>query len=97
MSEKAQLGLSAAKGHHGFYPLRTPGGQSLGELQKMAEAWNQADLVEIPLKRAETNPTAGIVEKTSLEAHVAAENARLTRQVIRLTFHLNELAMLYHP
>ena len=91
------MGLSAVKGRHGFCPLRTPGGQSLGELQKIAEAWNEADLAKMPLKRAEIDPTAGVVEKTSLEAHVAVENARLTRQVIRLIFHLNELAMLYYP
>ena len=84
--EKAQLGLSTVKGRHGFCPLRTPGGQSLGGLQKMVEAWNDADLAEMQFKRAEVDPTAGIIEKTSIEAHVAAENARLARRVIHLFF-----------
>ena len=81
---KVQLGLSVVKGRHGFCPLRTPGGQSFGDLQQMAEAWNAADLAEMPLKQAKVDPTAGIIEKTGIEAHVAAENAILARRVTLL-------------
>ena len=86
MTGKVQLGLSAVKGRHGFCPLRTPGGQSFGGLQQMAEAWNAADLAEMHFKQAEVDPTAGIIEKTSIEAHVAAENAMLARRVTLLLF-----------
>ena len=84
MAGKVQLGLSAVKGRHGFCPLRTPGGQSFGDLQQMAEAWNAADLAEMQLKQAKIDPAAGIVERTSIEAHVTAENAMLARRVTLL-------------
>ena len=50
----------------------------------MAEAWNAADLDEMQLKQAKVDPTAGIIEKTGIEAHVAAENAILARLVTLL-------------
>ena len=84
MTGKAQLGLSAVKGRYGFCPLRTPGGQSFGDLQQMAEAWNAADMAEMPPKQAKSDPATGILERTSIEAHVAAENAILARRVTLL-------------
>ena len=77
-------------------PLRTRDGQSLGELERLADARNKADMIEIPLKQAKIDPAAGIIEKTSLEAETAAENARVTREVIRPTSHLHNSAMSYY-